>query len=38
MGKFVKEKIGPAVVVDGGVTGEIKRAIERNKRFCRDVI
>jgi hypothetical protein len=38
MGELVKEKILAAVVVDGNATNEIKKAIEKNKRFCRDVI
>jgi hypothetical protein len=34
----VKEKILAAIVVDGSAGKEIKKAIEKNKRFCRDVI
>jgi hypothetical protein len=38
MGELVKEKISAAVVVEGGATKKIKKAIEKNKRFCKDVI
>ncbi|MDR1205329.1 MAG: helicase-associated domain-containing protein [Peptococcaceae bacterium] len=38
MGEFVKEKIAAAVVVDGDSMKKIKKAIEKNKRFCRNVI
>ena len=38
MGKFVEEKVQAAVVVDGNATKEIKKVIEKNKRFCNDVI
>jgi hypothetical protein len=38
MGGLVKEKVLAAVVVDGNATKEIKKAIEKNKRFCSDVI
>ena len=34
MGEFVKGKIGAAVVVDGSAAPKIKKAIEKNKRFC----
>ncbi|MDR2669124.1 MAG: helicase-associated domain-containing protein [Desulfovibrio sp.] len=38
MSGFIKEKILAAVVVDGNTTKEIKKIIEKNKRFCRDVL
>ncbi|MDR2605422.1 MAG: helicase-associated domain-containing protein [Desulfovibrio sp.] len=38
MSGFVKEKILAAVVVDGNAANEIKKVIEKNKRFCRDVL
>jgi hypothetical protein len=38
MGEWVKEKIPAAVVVEDGATKKIKKAIEKNKRFCKDVI
>jgi hypothetical protein len=38
MGEFVKEKILAAVAVDGNATNSIKKMIEKNRRFCRDVI
>lgn len=38
MGELTKEKISAAVVVDGNATGKIKKVIEKNMRFCKDVI
>jgi hypothetical protein len=38
MGELVKEKISAAVVIEDGATKKIKKAIEKNKRFCKDVI
>jgi hypothetical protein len=38
MGEFVKEKIAAAVVIDGESMNKIKKAIEKNKRFCKNVI
>ena len=38
MGVLVKEKINAAVVADANATKEIKKIIEKNKRFCIDVI
>ena len=38
MGEFVQEKLNAAVVVDGSTTNKIKKIIEKNKRFCKDVI
>jgi hypothetical protein len=38
MGELVKEKISAAVVIDDGAAKKIKKAIEKNKRFCKDVI
>jgi hypothetical protein len=38
MGEMVREKIPAAVVIDAGTTGKIKKAIEKNKRFCKDVL
>lgn len=38
MGELTKEKIFAAVVVDGNATGKIKKVIEKNMRFCKDVI
>lgn len=38
MGELAKEKIFAAVVVDGNATGKIKKVIEKNMRFCKDVI
>jgi hypothetical protein len=38
MGELIKEKISFAVVVEDGATKKIKKAIEKNKRFCKDVI
>jgi hypothetical protein len=38
MGEWVKEKISAAVVIEDGATKKIKKAIEKNKRFCKDVI
>jgi hypothetical protein len=38
MGGLVKEKILAAIAVDGNATKEIKKVIEKNKRFCRDVV
>lgn len=38
MGEFIQEKIAAAVVVNHDATGKIKKAIEKNGRFCLDVI
>jgi hypothetical protein len=38
MGELVGERILAAVAVNGNATKEIKKVIEKNKRFCRDVI
>jgi hypothetical protein len=38
MDGLVKEKISAAVVIEDGATKKIKKAIEKNKRFCKDVI
>jgi hypothetical protein len=38
MGGVIKEKILAAVVVDGSATKEIKKVIEKNKRFCQGVL
>jgi hypothetical protein len=38
MGGLVKERILAAIAVDGNATKEIKKVIEKNKRFCRDVV
>ena len=38
MGEFVQEKLKSAVVVDGNKTNKVKKTIEKNKRFCKDVI
>lgn len=38
MSKLVREKISAAVVIEDGATKQIKKAIEKNKRFCKDVI
>ncbi|MDR1135362.1 MAG: helicase-associated domain-containing protein [Clostridiales Family XIII bacterium] len=38
MGELVKEKISAAIVVEDGATKKIKKVIEKNNRFCKDVI
>lgn len=38
MNELVKEKILAAVVVDDKATSKIKKVIEKNMRFCKDVI
>jgi hypothetical protein len=38
MGELVKEKVSPAVVVENGAAAKIKKTIEKNKRFCKDVL
>jgi hypothetical protein len=38
MGESVKEKISAAIVVEDGATNKIKKTIEKNNRFCKDVI
>jgi hypothetical protein len=38
MGELIKEKISAAVVIEDGAAKKIKKAIEKNKRFCKDVI
>ncbi|MDR1472000.1 MAG: helicase-associated domain-containing protein [Synergistaceae bacterium] len=38
VGELVKEKVSAAVVIEDGATKKIKKAIEKNKRFCKDVI
>jgi hypothetical protein len=38
MGELVRERVAHAVVVDGSATNKIKKVIEKNKRFCKDVI
>ncbi|MDR3165498.1 MAG: helicase-associated domain-containing protein [Synergistaceae bacterium] len=38
MGELVKEKISAAVVIEDGAAKKIKKTIEKNKRFCKDVI
>ena len=38
MGELVRQKIKPAIEVDGNATKEIKKVIEKNKRFCKDII
>lgn len=38
MGELVGEKIAAAVVIESGATNKIKKAIEKNKRFCQDVL
>jgi hypothetical protein len=36
MDKHLKEKVGFAVVIQGDSAGEVKKLIEKNKRFCID--
>ena len=36
--ELVKDRIPAAIVVDGSATKKIKKAIEKNKRFCKDVV
>jgi hypothetical protein len=38
MGEFIKGKIAAAAVVDGDSLNKIKKTIEKNKRFCKNVI
>jgi hypothetical protein len=38
MSESVKEKISAAVAVEDGATNKIKKIIEKNNRFCKDVI
>lgn len=38
MGEFVRDKINAAVTVDESATKKIKKLIEKNKRFCRDIV
>lgn len=38
MGDLVQEKIAAAAVVNHDATGKIKKIIEKNRRFCTDVI
>jgi hypothetical protein len=38
MGDLVHDKVASAVVVDAEKTRSIKRLIEKNRRFCRDII
>ncbi|MDR1070762.1 MAG: helicase-associated domain-containing protein [Gracilibacteraceae bacterium] len=38
VGELVGEKIAAAVVLETGATHKIKKAIEKNKRFCQDVL
>lgn len=38
MGGLVQEKLAASAVVDGEATAKIKKIIEKNKRFCTDVI
>ena len=36
--ELIKEKISAAVVIEDGTTKKIKKVIEKNKRFCQDVV
>ncbi|MDR1915469.1 MAG: helicase-associated domain-containing protein [Synergistaceae bacterium] len=38
MGDLVHEKVASAVIVDGEKKSNIKKVIEKNGRFCRDII
>jgi hypothetical protein len=38
MGEFAQDKIAAAVVIDRKATKQVKKLIEKNKRFCRDII
>jgi hypothetical protein len=38
MGELIKERISAAVVIEDGAATKIKKAIEKNKRFCKDVV
>ncbi|MDR1194454.1 MAG: helicase-associated domain-containing protein [Peptococcaceae bacterium] len=38
MGSLIKEKIGAAAVVDDDSARKIKKIIEKNKRFCQNII